>query len=156
MSKKKKKSSLLSLYRQWDLCSVQFFQWLRKHTKKQQTKPKEKKKSDFYWQGVLLVCFWFVCFGFYINCTVQSWEKGETKNDKIKTFLGYFSLYMLYLLLLVLYLVLWLCLNHWNSVVLHTVVSWKSISLVFSMMAAKFVLFKWILPLFVLIDIILV
>lgn len=68
----------------------------------------------------------------------------------------YFSLYMLYLLLLVLYLVFWLCLNHWNSVVCHTVISWGKKSLVFSMMAAKFVFFKWILPLFVLIDIILV
>lgn len=38
----------------------------------------------------------------------------------------------------------------------HCSILGKSISLVFSMMAAKFVLFKWILPLFVLIDIILV
>lgn len=156
MSKKKKKvlSYLCTVNEICVQCSS-FSGWenTQKNNKQNQ---KKKKKSDFYWQGVLLVCFWFVCFGFYINCTVQSWEKGETKNDKIKTFLGYFSLYMLYLLLLVLYLVLWLCLNHWNSVVLHTVVSWKSISLVFSMMAAKFVLFKWILPLFVLIDIILV
>lgn len=64
---------------------------------------------------------------------------------------------MLYLLLLVLYLVFWLCLNHWNSVVCHTVISWeRKKNQIFSMTTARFVLFKWILPLFVLIDIILV
>lgn len=38
----------------------------------------------------------------------------------------------------------------------HCSILKKNNSLVFAMMAAKFVLFKWILPLFVLIDIILV
>lgn len=36
----------------------------QKNKKQNQKTIKEKKKSDFYWQGVLLVCFWFVCFWF--------------------------------------------------------------------------------------------
>lgn len=53
-----------------DLCSVQLFQWDKPqtHKKKLQKKPTKqkckKKKNHFYWQGVLLVCFWFVRFWF--------------------------------------------------------------------------------------------
>lgn len=107
---------------------------------------------------MFLVCT-FLVFILIVQLKLESCN--EQKKNKIKwknpiKYTYYFSRYMLYLLLLVLYLVFWLCLNHWNSVVCHTVISWKKKSLVFSMMAAKFVFFKWILPLFVLIDIILV
>lgn len=43
----------------------------QKSYKKPQKKLK-KKKNHFYRQGVLLVCFWFIRFWFYINCTAQT------------------------------------------------------------------------------------
>lgn len=130
MSRKKKKKSK-NLFLSY-LCTVNeicvqcstFNSRENTQKNKNQKKIEKKKKNLTSTDRVFcLYVFGLYVFGFYINCTVQSWEKGETKKQKIKTFLGYLSLYMLYLLLLVLYLVFWLCLNHWNSVVLHTVVS---------------------------------
>lgn len=51
---------------------------------KPQKKLRKKKKNHFYWQGVLLVCFWFIRFWFLY--TAQTWKKVEMskKQNKIK------------------------------------------------------------------------
>lgn len=87
---------------------MQFIQWQSKYNKnKSLTTTKEKIQLTGCFVRMFLVCTFLVFI-----LTVQfklGWR--WKKQQKIKTFLDIFSLYMLYLLLLVLYLVFWLCLK---------------------------------------------
>lgn len=66
-----------SLYLQWFVLSAVISVGNHKKSWK-------KKKNHFYWQGVLLVCFWFIRFWFLY--TAQTWKKVamSKKQNKIK------------------------------------------------------------------------